>query len=231
MLFQRQGNQNPQQRQAEAKNAMAEGFRVLPIQPGQVGEQQDHGKFRNLRGLKLNARQVNPAPGAVDLLADDEDAQQQRDAHAVQRPGEPIPDTRGNPAEKEHGRKADCGANRLLLQIFCGNFVAGVVFALGVACRIQHSQSHRQQQKHQQQKGVINAFPRPGKPRAAFLFGMEVTLRRHKILLSGLDINQQVQKCRTRPARTWPPSHRRIPARFFLPSSRTFQNGGGWAPS
>ena len=182
MLFQRQRDQNPHQRQTEAQNAVAEGFRVLPVQPGQPGKQQDHGKFRDLGGLKLNARQIDPAPGAVDLLADDKDAQQQRDTHAVQRPCEPVPDARGYPAEKEHGGKTDRGANRLFLEIFCGNFVAGVVFALGVACRIQHSQSHRQQQKHQQQKGVINAFPRPGKPRAAFLFGMEVTLRRHKIL-------------------------------------------------
>ena len=146
--------------QTEAQNTIAKLLCLCPKAPGQPGEQQDHGEFRDFRGLKLQSRQIDPAFRPVDLLADDQHAEQQSNAHTVQGPGQAIPQHRRNPAEKEQGGKTDGGAHRLLLQIPGGNGVAGVVLALGIACRVQHRKSQRQEQQHQGKERNIHCLRR-----------------------------------------------------------------------
>ena len=74
VFFQCQVNQDAQHRSSEAQHAEAEFLCPRPIIAGQAGKHQNHGEFCNLRGLELDAPQVNPPPCAVDGLADDQHA-------------------------------------------------------------------------------------------------------------------------------------------------------------
>ena len=104
-----------------------------------------------------------------------------------------MPEPHRDPAEGIHGPKAHNSADPLLLQVTGGDGVAGVVLALGGAGGIEHGQSHRQQQEHQNQEGIINRVPR--RVSAAVLFGMEPLLH---CQTSVIEISRSGRKCRTR---------------------------------
>ena len=177
MLFQCQGHQNAQQRRAKAQHAVAEFLRILPEAPGQTRKQQNHCKFCNLGGLKLDAGKVDPASGAVDLLPDHQHTQQQHNTGSVQRPCQMVPELRREPAEQIHTHKSDSRTHRLLLQIAGRDPVVRIILALGIACRIQHRKSNAQKQKNQNQERDVHTCAAVN---AAVLFGNRRMLRCHK---------------------------------------------------
>ena len=96
-------------------HAPAELPGFFPKIPGQLREQNDQREFSDLRRLELDARNADPAFCPVYLLAHNQNRQQQQNTDTVQRPGQPVPSLRWDPAKELHGSKAHEGADCLFL--------------------------------------------------------------------------------------------------------------------
>ena len=147
MFFQGQRNQYSQQGPAKAQNAVAKPGGFFPIVAAQSGKEQNQGEFCDFRGLKLKPCYIDPTSGPVDLLAHQQNAEQQQNAQPIAGPGQPIPDPCRDSAKAVHGQKPQPGAHRLALQIPGGGGPTGIIGTLGGTGGIQHRKSHRQQQE------------------------------------------------------------------------------------
>ena len=224
VFFQRQRHQYTQKCCTEAQHTIAEFSCGRTKFPDKSAQSQDHGKFRNFRRLELQASDTDPPPGTVHRLSEQQNHQKQSDAEPIQRPGHRIPNFRGYPAEDPHSPQPQQRTGCLFLQIAGTYAVAGIIPALGIAGRIEHSQPNPQQHQQQDQKYGIHSLPRREIP-AAVIFGMRIFSQYRKTPL------RSVRKYRTMPERTLRRRYRQKPELPFLPSSRTSQNDGGWETS
>ena len=137
----------------ERQDAVAEGPHFVAVGGDEGGEGHDDGDLRQLGGLEADARDLDPALGAVGRGADDrhEHEKKHRDQQDDERGA--APELIVEPADKEHAGDPGDGEDGLAGKIV--GRVAGQVVRAGVGGREDHDHADEHEQDRQRQKRQI----------------------------------------------------------------------------
>ena len=141
------------QHHRKGENTVAEPPQLFFIGNKQVRKQQHQRKFGQLRGLKLETADENPAMGVIDRRH--EVAQDKHGGdHREQRPGQLAPHMVIQAGKNKHGPKAHDRPQQLPHNVVVA--VAFAVIALRIAGAKHHHKPKYQQQNDHYQEGEVH---------------------------------------------------------------------------
>ena len=143
---------------AEGRDAVAEGVHFVAVGRDHGGEGHDDGDLRKLRGLEADARDLDPALGAVGRRADKRHEHQKHNGYRKDDKRRAAPELIIEAADKQHAADADDGEDRLPGKIIGG--IAGQIIRAGIGGREDHDnadehEQHRQRQERQIQQAAL----------------------------------------------------------------------------